>query len=199
MAEQEHSEITAQNIHVPGYTQDTDPGAVGAGKQWVDTTDDLYLLKVRNSTNTGWETVGDDTAIGPVLGQAVARLVTTISYNYTPKLANYDDVRYDPQSTITTGASTWKWTAPYDCLIHCVATISFTGTQYILTSWRINGAHIKWSFSPPSKYPPSSGSSTFVYPMNENDYLQIWMRGYDNLTRNTDNQSMSFNIGWIGT
>ena len=39
------------------YTQSTDPGAVGTGYQWLNTTTgDLYE---RNTTNTAWVIVGN--------------------------------------------------------------------------------------------------------------------------------------------
>lgn len=43
-----------------GYIQSGDPGAVGAGYYWVDTSlgHDRWKLKVRNMVNSGWELVG---------------------------------------------------------------------------------------------------------------------------------------------
>jgi len=41
----------------PAYVQSTDPGAVGAGVFWVDTTP-TFVLRVRNFTDTGWDMVG---------------------------------------------------------------------------------------------------------------------------------------------
>jgi len=54
-----HKDLTGDELHVPGYMQDTDPGAVGAGKYWIDTSGGVgnYILKVRNSDNSGWEIV----------------------------------------------------------------------------------------------------------------------------------------------
>lgn len=42
-----------------GFVQATDPGAVGSGSQWVDTSAGAgnWVLKVRNTTNTGWEPI----------------------------------------------------------------------------------------------------------------------------------------------
>jgi len=52
-----HSELTGANLHVPGYMQDIDPGAIGAGKYWIDTSQGSgkWILKVRNADNTDWE------------------------------------------------------------------------------------------------------------------------------------------------
>jgi len=43
----------------PTYFQAADPGAVGTGVMWVDTTLPApFVLKIRNSTDTGWDVVG---------------------------------------------------------------------------------------------------------------------------------------------
>jgi hypothetical protein len=53
-----HANQTGANVHVAGYVQSGDPGAVGAGKQWVDTTGGAgaWVVKTRNAANDGWET-----------------------------------------------------------------------------------------------------------------------------------------------
>ena len=54
-----HKTLVTTELHVPGYLQSGDPGAVGAGKYWLDTTlgTGLWVLKVRNAGDTGWEVV----------------------------------------------------------------------------------------------------------------------------------------------
>jgi len=54
-----HSDLETGNLHKPAYIQDTDPGAIGAGKSWVDTSDGSgnWIFKVRNADNTDWETI----------------------------------------------------------------------------------------------------------------------------------------------
>ena len=43
----------------PAYVQAADPGVVGAGVFWVDTSvGPPFVLKVRDLTDTGWDTVG---------------------------------------------------------------------------------------------------------------------------------------------
>lgn len=49
-----HDELVDASLHVPGYVQAGDPGAVGAGMLWYDTS--INSLKIRNATDTGWET-----------------------------------------------------------------------------------------------------------------------------------------------
>ncbi|WP_162909797.1 phage tail protein [Aggregatilinea lenta] len=52
-----HQDLIGDQLHVPGYVQDVDPGAVGPGKLWVDSAGGVgtYLLKIRNADDTGWE------------------------------------------------------------------------------------------------------------------------------------------------
>lgn len=77
-----HSTLAGAELHVPGYAQNSDPGAVGAGKYWINTTTTgEWALKVRNTTNTGWELVADPaigstqiTAPGKVSGAALTLL-----------------------------------------------------------------------------------------------------------------------------
>jgi hypothetical protein len=46
-------------VHPAAFKDSADPGAVGAGKFWIDTTvGPPYTLKVRDATDTGWEVVG---------------------------------------------------------------------------------------------------------------------------------------------
>ncbi len=54
-----HKDLTGDDLHVPGYVQDNDPGAQGYGKLWVDTNLGTlsYILKIRNATNTGWSPI----------------------------------------------------------------------------------------------------------------------------------------------
>lgn len=54
-----HSEITGTDIHEAfQYVSDSDPGAVGAGMYWLDTSGDPYVLRKRNPTDDGWIDVG---------------------------------------------------------------------------------------------------------------------------------------------
>lgn len=50
------------------YVQGTDPGAVGAGKLWVNTADDPPSLHIRSSDDASWIEVssGDLTSLTPV-------------------------------------------------------------------------------------------------------------------------------------
>ena len=60
MADIQHNSLETTNLHVPGYAQPSDPGAVGAGKMWTDTSGGagFWVTKMRNATNTAWEVIG---------------------------------------------------------------------------------------------------------------------------------------------
>jgi len=60
MADIQHNSLETTNLHVPGYVQSSDPGAVGAGKMWIDTSGGTgnWVNKIRNATDTGWEEAG---------------------------------------------------------------------------------------------------------------------------------------------
>lgn len=68
-----HSTLTGIELHESfHYVASSDPGAVGAGKYWLDTTTATSpILKRRNAANDGWDTVGS--AGGSVLGARVTR------------------------------------------------------------------------------------------------------------------------------
>lgn len=55
-----HADATTTELHVPAYVQDTDPGAVGAGIMWIDTSAGagLWVSKLRNTGDTDWEEIG---------------------------------------------------------------------------------------------------------------------------------------------
>lgn len=49
-----HHDFTDDQLHVPGYIQASDPGAVGAGKLWFNTA--TNVLSIRNAGDTAWVT-----------------------------------------------------------------------------------------------------------------------------------------------
>lgn len=55
----------AAGIHPGAYVQSSDPGAVGAGILWVNTTGSApYALSKRNTGNTGWDAVSAPLLVG---------------------------------------------------------------------------------------------------------------------------------------
>lgn len=64
-----HQDLASISLHdAYHYVQSGDPGAVGAGKNWLDTTSPtLWVLKRRNAADTAWVTVGDGTGSGSAL------------------------------------------------------------------------------------------------------------------------------------
>lgn len=54
-----HSDLAALQLHEAfHYVQTSDPGAVGAGLYWLDTTSAPYVLYRRNAGNSAWVVVG---------------------------------------------------------------------------------------------------------------------------------------------
>ena len=75
-----HSTIVDGKLHVIGFIQDSDPGAVGAGMAWVDTSGGtgLWNLYIRNETDDGWELIDRERATGS----------TVVSVDYYEVLPN---------------------------------------------------------------------------------------------------------------
>lgn len=71
-----HQVSAAADLHVPGVVSNSDPGAIGAGKFWIDTGVDgspaAPVIKVRNGTDDGWVRVTVD-----VSGKIAASIGTT--------------------------------------------------------------------------------------------------------------------------
>lgn len=75
----EHHTFTGAQLHLPGYIQAGDPGAVGAGKLWFNTTS--KLLKIRNAADAAWDAVQIDAADLATGTLAAARLPSTADMN----------------------------------------------------------------------------------------------------------------------
>lgn len=48
----QHKNITGTNLHSIALIQSSDPGAIGAGKVWIDSDDNA--LRIRNATDSAW-------------------------------------------------------------------------------------------------------------------------------------------------
>ena len=48
----DHRDLPPSELHPPGYVQDSDPGAVGAGMYWFDP--ETGVLSIRNDADDGW-------------------------------------------------------------------------------------------------------------------------------------------------
>jgi len=63
----EHATLTDEQLHLPGFVQAGDPGAVGRGMIWIDTSGGggSWVSKIRNDNDDGWEVVqvGADYAV----------------------------------------------------------------------------------------------------------------------------------------
>lgn len=62
----EHYTLVDADLHKPGYVQANDPGPTGPGKLWIDTSlgPGLWVMKLRNNADSGWENLGQVMAGG---------------------------------------------------------------------------------------------------------------------------------------
>lgn len=69
-----HRNLTGANLHVPGYVTDTDPGAVGAGMLWIDTSGGTgnWAVKIRNPEDDNWEGAGGGFDPSPIEAAIIA-------------------------------------------------------------------------------------------------------------------------------
>jgi len=59
MVDVQHNALAATQLHESfHYAQTSDPGAVGAGKYWLETNSEPYVLYRRNAGDTDWVRVG---------------------------------------------------------------------------------------------------------------------------------------------
>jgi len=70
----------AQQIHKARYIQSSDPGAVGAGVEWLDTTTTPAIHKKRNAANDGWDVIFDpsDYALAADVTTEIAAAVSAL-------------------------------------------------------------------------------------------------------------------------
>lgn len=82
-----HADLTAVDLHLPGYSQAGDPGAVGAGRVWHKTSDDTFW--VRNAANSGWVEV---TGGGGAIDYAEAGDLAGVAFGDTANAGTSDEV-----------------------------------------------------------------------------------------------------------
>jgi hypothetical protein len=100
MADVQHNALDTTDLHKFAYVASSDPGAVGAGIGWVDTSagTGAFVLKVRNAADTAWEDLGSS-------GGGVSDLASLTDVDLTG-LADGDMLVWD------NGAGMWVPTAP---------------------------------------------------------------------------------------
>jgi hypothetical protein len=111
-----HKDAVGTEVHEAfQYVAAGDPGAVGAGMYWLDTSSSPYLLKRRNATNDGWISIG---AAGE--GSGAMPLVVFRPMANEPPLTNYAtlDLRnYHPVLDFdadTDESAVWTGILPYE-------------------------------------------------------------------------------------
>lgn len=52
-----HRDLVDDNLHAVGVITASDPGAIGAGKMWIDSSggSGSWVIRIRNEANDGWE------------------------------------------------------------------------------------------------------------------------------------------------
>ena len=99
--------------------------------------------------------------------QSVAQSVTTSN----PRI-NFNNVISDPDNTITTGATTWVFTAPYDCYVTVNAEVSIqSGGECWLNMYVNGGAVWQGHQGSTSSWTTVKGSPTFA--MNKDDTFYV--------------------------
>ena len=83
----QHRNLSGDKLHEPfSYVQDDDPGAVGAGKYWLDTSSEPYALKRRNEADDDWVEIGGG-------GSAVSYPKTWTMWHDQSKVTNGNAIR----------------------------------------------------------------------------------------------------------
>lgn len=107
-----HSQLTGQSLHEAfHYISNIDPGAVGPGLYWLDTSAEPYLIKRRNALNSDWILIGGGNS-APAGAGAVERLgfltptgtntatFSNISQDYTSLDVNFAVRASEPSATV---------------------------------------------------------------------------------------------------
>lgn len=115
MADVLHKDLIDADLHKPGYIQAGDPGAVGAGKMWIDTSDGSgsWKGKIRNAADTDWEEFGGGRIV-------VSDLKTILQMSPTATLIAFATTISSTDSTpvnrmyVSTGTAWRESTLPFD-------------------------------------------------------------------------------------
>ena len=102
-----HRTLSGASLHIPGYIQSSDPGAVGAGILWAETDEagGTAKLWVRNQSDDGWLEVVLQTVNTPATGNGSPEGAVTA----TPGVTYWDALNQSLWVKDTgTGNTGWK-------------------------------------------------------------------------------------------
>lgn len=148
-----HSALTEAQLHQAfHYEQDADPGAVGAGKYWLDTNTDPHTLKRRNGTDTGWVDVGASGSSPTFSGAQVIGNGTQSLTNNTDTAIDFDGTEdYDTDAYHDAGTPT-RLTVPSTGYYAFGGSLEFAAntTGYRDIKIRVNGTSVKFRTKAPA-------------------------------------------------
>lgn len=197
-----HKDLTSEELHVPGYLQATDPGSIGAGKYWIDTSlgSGKWSIKARNSSNTGWEFLFQETPeTEPLFTASEAyKFVTGDKANLDGwvnseafKFVAGDKANLDNQSGVNTGNQDLSGLIPYTLAtkdadlgdyslrgkeLIPINSGTINRTLEVITSIAITGGRTKTYTRNASGYVISmnDGIKTWTYTRDANNRITNW-------------------------
>lgn len=137
-----HAQLIGADLHRPFHFEGGDPGAVGAGAFWLDTTVTPHRLWRRNGSNTAWvavapgdpEAIRDEIGAALVAGPGVAVSVNDPGDTITVAVAELDIAHPQATATAATNATTtyatWATTSRVLAAGTWAAAVSFVGIYF---------------------------------------------------------------------
>jgi len=106
------------------------------------------------------------------IGTCMATVSDGHSFTNTYTEVDFDNVNYDPDSTITTG-SNWKWTAPYDCIVTVNYSLGMSSGAELQSLEMLNNVSQGRTRTAPVTSSWNSLSGGFTWKVEKNDYISI--------------------------
>ena len=182
----QHNTLIDADIHVTGYVQASDPGAIGSGKMWIDTSGGtgLWVTKSRNTANDGWESLSTPqtypgAGIALSTGSAWGTSITDNSANWNTAYGwgNHASLGYltavvadSPLSGSGTAAShlvvDLSGRQPLDADLTAIAALGFVSTSFLkktaADTWTLDTSTYLDTTTAASTYVPYTGATADV-------------------------------------
>lgn len=132
-----HRQLSGQQLHEPfHYAQDDDPGAVGAGKYWLELS--TGLIHRRNTGDTAWDIVGGSDLSFAILN--AANIFTSTLNTFTQGLIIHTEVAVSAFVVDGDGTISLATTGPVE--IPNASSFNRTGPSQFIGSFTLNGNEI---------------------------------------------------------